>query len=72
MGNTDKGHYNSILKGALRGKIFNKEIDIKVHAFIKAWVKMVERKHSKGSEMSQSLSEKEKPALQKTLSFREK
>ena len=72
MGNTDKGHYNSILKGALRSKVFNKEINIRVYAFIKAWVKLVERKHSKGSEMSQSLSEKEKPVLQKTLSFRKK
>ena len=72
MDNTDKGHYNSILKGALRSKIFNKEISIRVHAFIKTRVKMVERKHSKKSEMSQSLSEKEKPPLQKTLSFRNK
>ena len=41
-------------------------------AFVKAWVQMVKRKHSEGSELSQSLSEKGEPALRKTLSFRKK
>ena len=41
-------------------------------AFVKAWVQMVKRKHSEGSELSQSLSEKGEPALRKILSFRKK
>ena len=63
---------NSSLKKALRSKIFNKWINIRAHAFVKAWVQMVKRKHSKGSKPSQSLSEKGEPALRKTLSFRKK
>lgn len=44
-------------------------------ALVKAWVQMFKRKHSKGSELSQSLSKKGEPALRNeksklTIAFR--
>ena len=63
---------NSSLKGGLRSTIFNKSINKRAHAFIKTWVQMLKRKHSKGSESSQSVNEKGELALRKTLSFRKK
>ena len=63
---------NSSLKEALRSKTFNKWINMRLHAFVKAWMQMVKRKHSQGPELSQSLSEKGELALRRTLSFRKK
>ena len=40
---------NSSLKEALRSKTFNKWINMRLHAFVKAWVQMVKRKHFTGA-----------------------
>ena len=47
-------------------------MNLRAHVFVKALVKMIKRKHSKGSKSSQSLSVKGEPALRKTLHFRKK